>query len=56
MNLSDAVKFGDLESIKVAIRAVARALIGGVYIHIFRSSTSFFGNKVDFKRSQSGRT
>ena len=38
-------------------RAVARALIGGLYIHIFRSCpTSFFWNKVDFIRSQSGRT
>ena len=37
-------------------RAIARALIGGVYIHIFRScQTSFFGNKVDFKLI-SGRT
>ena len=41
------------------LRAVARTLIGGggVYIHIFRfCPTSFFWNKVDFKRSQSGRT
>ena len=29
-----------------------RTLIGGVYIHIFRFClTSFFWNKVDFKRS-----
>ena len=43
----------------VPVRAVARVLIvgGGVYIHIFKlCPTSFFWNKVDFKRSQSGRT
>ena len=35
-----------------SIRAVARTLIGGVYIHIFRfCPTTFFSNKVDFKRS-----
>ena len=31
-------------------KAVAKALIGGVYIHIFRfCPTSFFSNKIDFK-------
>ena len=40
-----------------ATRAVARALIGGcIFIYSGRARLVSFGNKVDFKRSQSGRT
>ena len=45
-------RFAPPWDIRIVPRAVARTLIGGVYIHIFRFSlTSFFWNKVDFKRS-----
>ena len=38
-------------------RAVARALIGGLNIHIFMlCPIDFFSNQVDFKRNQSGIT
>ena len=53
-------RFWTVESDSTSEQGVARALIGGgggVYIHIFRfCPTSFFWNKVDFKRRQSGRT